>query len=277
MGYKTILVYVDDADRCAPLVDAASQIAVAEGAHVIGLHVIPDIQVYAAAEAQLPAEVFESQRRYNLEVAAKAEALFNEAISPKVKSFEWRAVDEDGSNIGDRVLEHALVADLVIAGQIDPDIASRRRVGTPERLLLSGRRPILLVPYIGFESIGQRVAIAWNGSAEASRAVFDAMPLIKAAKSVSVIAVDVKDSATHPASAEALAKVLERHGVEAKPHHVASAGVDIGSVLLSRLADEGDDLLVMGGYGHSRLREFVFGGATRAILQQMTVPVLMSH
>lgn len=277
MAYKTVLVYVDDAKRCVPLLKAACQIAVAEGAHLIGLHVIPDIQVYAAAEAQLPPEVFETQRQYNLEMAAKAEALFVEMISPTVKSFEWRAIEEDGSSIGDRVLEQALVADLVITGQIDPEIASRRRVGTPERVLLSGRRPILLVPYVGFASFGHRVAVAWNGSAEASRAVYDSMPLLKSAESVSLISVDVNENASHPASPEALAICLARHGIEAQIHHVASAGVDIGNVLLSRLADEGDDLLVMGGYGHSRLREFVFGGATRAILQQMTVPVLMSH
>lgn len=277
MAYKTILVYVDEAERCAPVLKAAKLLATRNKAHVIGLHVIPDIQVYSAAEAQLPVEVFEIQRRHNTEVAAKAEAEFMDTFSGSSLSFEWRAVEEKGITIGDRVMEHALVADAVVAGQIDPDVASRRRVGTPEKLLLSGRRPMLLVPYIGFETMGTRVGIAWNGSAEASRAVFDALPVLKKAKSVALITVDMEGGADAPASAEAMAQSLERHGITAGVHHSVSAGVDIGSVLLSRLADDGIDLLVMGGYGHSRLREFVFGGATRSILQQMTVPVLMSH
>jgi len=277
MAYKTILVYVDEAERCGPILRAARQLATHENAHVIGLHVVPDIQVYAAAEAQLPAEVFDTQREHNAGVAKSAQQAFNAEFEGSSISTEWRPVEEKGAAIGDRVLEHALVADVVIAGQIDPDIASRRRVGTPERLLLAGRRPMLLVPYIGFETVGQRVAVAWNGRSEASRAVFDSLPMLQAAESVNLLTVDFEGDANSPASVEALAASLERHGVTCNIHHTASAGLDIGSVLLSRLADEGDDLLVMGGYGHSRLREFVFGGATRSILQQMTVPVLMSH
>ena len=200
-----------------------------------------------------------------------------DAVSGSELSYEWRAVEEKGVPIADRVMQHALVADAVVAGQIDPDVASRRRVGTPEKLLLSGRRPMLLIPYIGFETMGTHVGVAWNGTAEASRAVFDALPILRKAKSVALIAIDAEGDADDPASAEAMAQSLERHGVNAIVRHSASAGIDIGSVLLSRLADDGIDLLVMGGYGHSRLREFVFGGATRSILQQMTVPVLMSH
>lgn len=277
MTYKTILVYVDEAERCAPVLKAAKLLATREKAHLIGLHVIPDIEIYSAAEAQLPAEVFDIQRRFNAEIAQKAEAEFNSAISGSDLSFEWRMVEERGVTIGDRVMEHALVADAVIAGQIDPDVSSTRRVGTPEKLLLSGRRPMLLVPYIGFQTMGTKVGVAWNGSAEASRAVFDALPILRKAKSVALIAIDQEEPANAPASAESMAKSLERHGIAAEVNHSVSAGVDIGSVLLSRLADDSIDLLVMGGYGHSRLREFVFGGATRSILQQMTVPVLMSH
>lgn len=277
MAYKTILVYIDEAARSEPLIKAARQLGESEGAHIVGLHVIPDIQVYAAAEAQLPAEIFEAQRRANEEVATKAEAAFTGAFKAGGLSHEWRMVEERGAAIGDRVMESSLVADLVIAGQIDPDVGSRRRLGTPERLLLGGRRPMLLVPYIGAESFGRRVAVAWNGTAESSRATFDALPLLAKAEVVTLVAVDPEGGSEAPASAEAMAASLKRHGVNASVVNTVSAGLDIGAVLLSRLADHGDDLLVMGGYGHSRLREFVFGGATRHILQQMTVPVLMSH
>ena len=136
---------------------------------------------------------------------------------------------------------------------------------------------MLMIPYVGMEHFGKRAAIAWNSSAESSRAVFDALPLLKRAEKVTIITIDPEGGPDAPASAEAMAASLARHGVEASVSHTTSGGIGVGAALLSRISDEGDDLLVMGGYGHSRLREFVFGGATRHILEQMTVPVLMSH
>jgi nucleotide-binding universal stress UspA family protein len=145
---------------------------------------------------------------------------------------------------------------------------------------LASGRPILVVPYAGrFETVGRCVLIAWNVSREAARAVADAMPLLAAADVVTVLAVDPPPGPGGDGDLPGadIALHLGRHGVEAQIERTVSADVPIGEVLLSRAADLGADLLVMGAYGHSRTRELLLGGATRSILASMTIPVLMSH
>jgi nucleotide-binding universal stress UspA family protein len=139
-------------------------------------------------------------------------------------------------------------------------------------------RPILILPYAGnITTSGKRILVAWNASREAARAISDALPLLKLAEKVNLIRIHPKHG-EHPAvPADQLTRYLARQAVkvEVMTEHVAD--IDVGNELLSRAADLGSDLIVMGGYGHSRLREWVMGGATRTILESMTVPVLMSH
>lgn len=280
MSYKTIVAYLDEPGRSESILGVARALAGRHSAHLIGLHVVPNVQVYAAAEAQMQVEVFEIQRREYEEVASGMAEAFATAMAGVGFGHEWRRVEEGSETIGDRVVEHGLVADLVITGQIDPDVESRRRIGTPERVLMHGGRPLLMVPYAGkFEDAGKHVLIAWNATGEAARAVFDALPVLIDAQTVTILSIDPdeRDDRQHVASGEALAASLARHGVQATASATSSAGIGVGATILSRLADEDADLLVMGGYGHSRFSEFLFGGATRDILHQMTVPVLLSH
>ena len=164
--------------------------------------------------------------------------------------------------------------DLVIAGQPDPDhpVADD---AVAEGLLMSSGRPVLIVPYVGNRSsIGKRVMVAWNGTREASRAVHDALGMLQAAESVIALEVDPTDGAF---GGNDLCDHLKRHGVNAEAKHTVSNELEISDVLLSAIADNGIDLLVMGGYGHSRIRELALGGATREVMQAMTCPVMMSH
>ena len=150
----------------------------------------------------------------------------------------------------------------------------------PELVALASGRPILAVPYAGqFETVGRRVLIGWNATREATRAVNDAMPLLAAADVVTVLTIDAREApdAHGELPGADISLHLARHGVKATIERTVSAGVPAGEVLLSRAADLGADLLVIGAYGHSRMRELLLGGATRSILQSMTVPVLMSH
>jgi nucleotide-binding universal stress UspA family protein len=150
----------------------------------------------------------------------------------------------------------------------------------PERVTLASGRPILVVPYAGhFATLGQRVLVGWDASREATRAVGDAMPLLAAAEQVTVLAIDPQAGpGGHGELPGAdISLHLARHGVKAVIERTVSADVPIGDVLLSRAADLGADLLVMGAYGHSRARELLLGGATRTVLGSMTLPVLMSH
>jgi nucleotide-binding universal stress UspA family protein len=137
---------------------------------------------------------------------------------------------------------------------------------------------VLFVPYTGrFRDIGKRVLVAWNASREAARAVSDALPILAQAQSVEVVAFD-PDGADHGEVAGAdIALFLARHGVKASAARQSAPDIDVGSQILSRVADSNADLLVMGGYGHSRLRELALGGATRTVLDSMTLPVLMAH
>ena len=139
---------------------------------------------------------------------------------------------------------------------------------------------MLVIPYAGeFEGIGANVLVAWNASRESTRAVTDALPLLARAKSVAVLVVDPEEAGgKHGDSPGAdIALHLARHGVNAKAYPTPSGGVEVGDVILSRASDIGADLIVMGAWGRSRARELVMGGATRSLLERMTVPVLLSH
>jgi nucleotide-binding universal stress UspA family protein len=167
----------------------------------------------------------------------------------------------------------------VVAGQpTDQDTGDLR--GLADELALSAGRPVLFVPYAGrFPSLGKRVLVAWDTGREAARAVSDALPLLQRAESVEVTAFDPergrRGHGQEPGADVGL--YLARHGIKVQAARQSGAGFEVGAQILSRAADQGADLIVMGAYGHSRMRELVLGGVTRTILESMTVPVLMSH
>ena len=171
--------------------------------------------------------------------------------------------------------------DLVVLGQPNPDVRAGGAFGLrPEEIVLGGGRPVLVIPYAGdFAEVGQRVLVAWNGSREAARTLHDAMFLLEGAEAVTVIEADPPAAGAGPpiADAAALAAMLTRRGIKATAETTTAGDIGVENLLLSRAADLSADLLVMGAYGHSRLREFVLGGVSRGIFRHMTVPVLMAH
>lgn len=176
----------------------------------------------------------------------------------------------------------AVLSNLLIAGQRDrhADSDTGTRSGFLDQLVLSTGRPLLLVPYAGrFPSVGKNVLVAWNAKPEAARAVTDALPLLARANSVQVMAFDPEGNRSgHGENPGAdIALYLARHGVKATASRQHCGSDEVGVQILSRAADIDADLIVMGAYGHSRVRELVLGGVTRTILDSMTVPVLMSH
>jgi nucleotide-binding universal stress UspA family protein len=199
------------------------------------------------------------------------------ARNPGVKS-EWRASSRDA--LGAALLS-ARYADIVIAGQRPPSKEDDTAIARDfcEELVLAAGRPVLFVPYAGrFASFGKRVLVAWNASRESARAVTDALPILQRAETVQVVAFEPVQGGDHGDIPGAdISLYLARHGVKVTAAQQRSEGVDVGSQVLSRAADLDADLIVMGAYGHSRLREIVLGGVTRTILESMTVPTLMSH
>jgi nucleotide-binding universal stress UspA family protein len=280
-GYKDLLVVLDAGEDAPGRLEFAAALAERFAAHLVGLYPIPSPDLprragYAELAALEP--VYREWREHALERAETLHAAFEHTARLRGISAEWRAVS--GGWDANPAL-HARYADLAIVGQRDPgddEMATFRP--RPERVTLASGRPILVVPYAGrFAAVGSRVLVAWNSSREAARAVADAMPLLVGADAVTVLAIDPQsgpDGHGELPGAD-IALHLARHGVKAQIERTPSADVPVGEVLLSRAADLGVDLIVMGAYGHSRARELLLGGATRTILASMTVPVLMSH
>ncbi len=171
--------------------------------------------------------------------------------------------------------------DLVVVGQPNPDAGLTGAIGLrPEEIVLSCGRPVLVVPYAGeFLDVGREILVAWNGSRESARALHDAMFLLPEAETVTIIEIDppAPGAAAPAASAAQVAAALTRRGIAAKAETETAGDIGVSDLLLSRAADLDVDLLVMGAYGHSRMREFILGGVSRDIFRHMTVPVLMSH
>ncbi len=273
MSYKTILVHLDDHPRRSERLNLGFELAARFEAHLVALFALDAARIpsYALAEAGPVVREIEARRRS--EAARGAEAEFRRAERPGARRAEWRVSSQDAFAA---VRLSARYADLVLLGQPEPGDAAGRAFA--EEVLLSAGRPVLFVPYAGrFHDTGKRVLVAWNASREAARAVSDALPLLAGAQSVEVVAFD-PDGGDHGEVAGAdIALFLARHGVKASAARQSAPDIDVGSQILSRAADANADLVVMGGYGHSRLRELALGGATRTVLDSMTVPVLMAH
>lgn len=279
MGYRTILVHCDVDKPASHRLAIAADLAERFGAHLVGVHARPPFEapVYFDAGGAFPMDDF--FRAYEESVKANeanASAAFAAAIKGRHLSTEWRAVD----GYADAVLTvHARYADLVVLGQAGPEQALMP-AELPETVALATGRSTLVVPYIGVaKPPGEVVMLCWNASREAARAASDALPLLKAARKVVVLVVEPEPSDSgHGAEPGAdVAAWLARHGVEVTVQREAAPDADVGALILSRAADLDVDLIVMGVYGHSRLRELVLGGASRTMLGSMTVPILMSH
>ncbi|MDJ0949348.1 MAG: universal stress protein [Alphaproteobacteria bacterium] len=278
MSLKNILVHVDDGAHCAQRVTAAAALAAAHDAHLVGLYVITPPYIPGYMSVQLGPEFYEAQRQRAREAADAAAERFEAQAAKAGVSSEWRLAE---GLVAMTLSHHARYADLTVLSQVDTREAPAGGTnGLPEDVILDAGRPILLIPYAGtFETIGSRVLVAWNASRESARAVNDAMPLLTAAQQVTVMNINPEQSDEEDGDLPGadLALHLARHGVPAEAAPSFGKDLEVGDILLSRAADLRADLIVMGAYGHSRLRELVLGGASRAILEHMTVPVLMSH
>ena len=277
MSYKTILVHLDHRPRSSERLGLALSLAEEFDAHLVGLFApgSPRLPSYALAEGGPLLHDLLEQR--NAEVLREAERGFREVTQRNGgERSEWRTSKSDPAAA---MRLSARYADLVVAGQAEGQYEGDLR-GLADELVLSAGRPVLLVPYAGrFAALGKRVLIAWDAGREAARAVTDALPFLQRAEAVEVSAFDPerggRKHGEQPGADVGL--YLARHGVKVTVAHQSGARFDVGSQILSRAADSGADLIVMGAYGHARVRELVLGGVTRTMLEAMTVPVLMSH
>ncbi len=276
MALKNLLVHIDDGKACTDRIQAAIALAQAHGAHLTGLYIAADPVLPGNIRAEIPAQFLAVLKDQLTERIEAAEARFIEVVERAGLSVECRTAHCPGTRIAELIGLHARYADMVVLGQ--PDHSGELEDHIAEDVVLSSGRSALVVPYIGAgKTMGKRVMVAWDAGREAARAVHDALPVLERAKSVVVLVIN-PHRGNHGAEPGAdIALHLARHGIKVEAQSFEVKGLSVADALLNRLADHGIDLLVMGAYGHSRLRERVLGGVTRQIFQEMTVPVLMSH
>jgi nucleotide-binding universal stress UspA family protein len=279
MSVKTVLVSLNEVNRVDQMVLAAVALAKKFEVHIVGLYVVPAVEIYPTAGMQLSTQVEDSHRRFYLNHAKNVRKKFETAMEKEGLSAEWVQRDSPTSSIADGVIERACMSDLVVLPQSRVDNDSGMEDEFNERVIMESGRPVLIFPAFGdFESFGEKPLVAWNGTRESARAIFDAMPLFGKTADVKVSWLNArKDQPDLDLPGAEMALVVTRHGFNVTAEAIPTADLPVGEALLSHASDISADLLVMGGYGHSRLREYIFGGATRTILESMTVPVLMSH
>lgn len=280
MDFKTILVHLDHTDRCSARVALAAGLARAHGSHLIGL--VPT----GLYDGVIPANaiptgvtdfIAESADHLRRRAEAISESFKVRVSGPNPVSHEIRLTD--GTAV-DAIVQHGRPSDLIVLGQEDRSARSDTPAhGLVPRVMLQAGRPVLVVPYAGIaQPEARNVFVAWDGSRASAVAMRAALPLLAKARQVKLVFCRRLGQPHEPARllvAETL-QWLQRHGVKATAEEDVIE-IDISAALLSRACDLGADLMVMGGYGHSRLREVVLGGVTQQILAHMTFPVLMAH
>jgi nucleotide-binding universal stress UspA family protein len=271
MSIKSILVHVDAAPQCDARVALAAIVAQRLDADLSAVFALPPPEVATWADGPTLMEL--ERELVELEAAAvKAEDQFMAVLGKHGLRGRW-LLERDSAEIC--VIRRSRAADLVVLGQRDPE--RPQALDAPENVIMACGRPVLMVPYIGsYPKAGDRPLVAWNDSRECRRALHDALPLITGRKPATIIWVE-PDAEQGKAAIEDLSEYLGRRGLKAESELATNTELTPAEEVLARTADLGADLIVMGAYGHSRLREFVLGGMTRDILRQMTVPVLMAH
>jgi nucleotide-binding universal stress UspA family protein len=273
---KDIVVNLGLGER-DPAGDFAISVADTFEAHLLGVAFIYDPIIPGTVMGGIPPEFIESQRRESEKKAQDAIARFEQAAKRAGISYETRNVNASTAGAAERLGRLARRFDLVVVGQPDRDKSAPVEV-VDEGVLFDSGRPVIFVPYI--QKVGlklERVMVCWDGSRSATRAIADAMPFLHKAKQIEIVMVASKAGKNDEIPGADLGQHLARHGLKVDVKRITSPDIDVPSTILSYAADSSADMLVMGGYGHSRLREFILGGVTRGILETMTVPTLMSH
>lgn len=271
VSIKDILVHVDPSPACEERVRLTMRLAHRFGAFVTGVFVLPSPAMLIPPDSGAAAVAVSAYLAELEDAATKTGGQFLNRLHGEGLDGAWHL--EHGAPAFN-ISRHARPTDLVVLGQHDPDHPTV--LTTPEDVVLSCGLPVLMVPFAGkFDSMGENSAIAWNSSREATRAVHDALPLFMQKKKVTVISVNPE-----PGDEEIrgdLVNHLERHGFDAKAETDVTNDLLPAEMILSWVADTESDLVVMGAYSRSRLREMILGGMTRDMLRSMTVPVLMAH
>lgn len=288
MTIKDLLVHFGDPARYEYHLAVASYLAKQHSARLTGLFVVePSLSRQAQFEIG-PGAIGVTSAATARNIPAPPQFNSDGVLTTNLKARFNTLTEEQGIpaechvTVGSAatVADYALYADLTIVGQRDPDrTAANDFEKVPEAVLMASGRPVLVIPFAGdFPAIGRRVMIAWKRGREAARAVNDAWPILAKAETVTLVAVNPEPVGSDGNdSASRMAQHLSLHGVKVQVERPFMKDIDDATVLLNTASDMAADLIVSGGYGHSRIRELALGGVTRTLLREMVAPVLMSH
>ncbi|MDZ7810921.1 MAG: universal stress protein [Arhodomonas sp.] len=270
-AWKDLLVYLEEGAALDSALASAGLLAEHFGAHIVGLAVSP---------FRLPLELSQPSRlrdygERNRERLERLQGRFEHALPHGRR--EWRSHDglAEGGERLDVISRHARYADAVVMGQPDrPREEDDAAVDLPAQVAVASGRPVLVLPRDGWEGRpGRRALVGWNGSREAARAIADALPLLAGAEAVKVLVAGGGDA--DPGGD--VGAWLSRHGVPVEVEQRERSREDPARILLDVAASDDADLVVMGAYGQSRMRELVLGGTTREMMHRMERPVLLAH
>jgi nucleotide-binding universal stress UspA family protein len=274
---KDIVVNLSIREDGGVVGDYAVSVADTLGAHIAGIAFVFDPIVPISGTGYIPAEIIDTQLSDNQAAAQAAIDRFAAATSRTGVSAEPITLSASSAGAGEQFARIARRFDLAIVGQAEPGGSTVEELIAESTLFESGR-PMIVVPYIQKGPLKlDRVMVCWDGSRPAARAIADAMPILEKAGRVEVVIVTNERGKQDEIEGADMGQHLARHGLKVDVKRIAGGNIDVAAALLSHVADSGIDFIVMGGYGHSRLREFVLGGVTHSILRAMTAPVLMSH
>ncbi len=274
---KDVVVNLTVREGGGPAGDYAVSLADALNAHLTAIAFVYDPIVPASGTGYIPAEIIETQQADNEKAAKDAIARFSAAASRAGISAEPLTLSASFAGAGEQFARIARRFDLTVVGQAEPNISAVEEVIAESTLFGSGR-PMIVVPYIQKAPLKlDNVMVCWDGSRPAARAIADAMPLLEKTGRVEIVIVTNERGKQDEIEGADMGQHLARHGLKVDVHRMAGGNIDVADALLSHAADSGTDFIVMGGFGHSRLREFVLGGVTHSIMRSMTVPTLMSH
>jgi nucleotide-binding universal stress UspA family protein len=257
--------------------DYAISLARLFDAHIAGIGFIYEPVIPGTVMGGIPTDLIEAQREENTRAAKVATDRFEAAASRAGLSAEVRLLDASVAGAADLFGRIARRFDLAVVGQARP------QEGASEELLIEGAlfesgRPVVVVPHVQTQGVTlDRVLVCWDGSRPATRAIADALPFLRRAKAIDIVAVSGERGKGSELVGTNMARHLARHGLKVELKRLSAGNVDVPAAITAHATETGADFMVMGGYGHSRLREFILGGVTRTVLTTSTIPVLMSH
>lgn len=279
MAYRSILTFLDNSEQCSVWTNYAIELAKQYDAKLVAIasREIASSLYVGDLMAANSVWISELQARIDTEAEKSVEQFISWAGQHGFDDYEASVVDGSATDV---LLRHAVLTDLIIVGQAGAETdLTVNRSGLVESLLLTSARPVLIVPSLGdYRFIANKVMVAWRHGRESSFALRNAIPLLRDADSVELVQVckPGRDKTRIVDDGTAVEKYLDLHDVTAR-HRVIASDSAVADTLLSHACDGGIELMVMGGYGHARVREWALGGVTKTILKTMTVPVLMSH